>query len=252
LVAIDLVNKCGKEERNNILRWSLRMPDYVIETPPVTSVPVAGESASFPIRRVYCIGRNYAAHAIEMGHDPDREPPFFFQKNPNNLDPSGVFPYPPHTSDVHHEAEVAVYLKSGGTNIPLDQALDHVYGYGLSLDMTRRDLQGEMKKMGRPWEIGKAFERSAPVGPIHTVEQVGHLSDGNLVLTVNGETKQQGDLNQMIWKVPEMISYLSEYFELAAGDVILSGTPSGVGPVVPGDVMELTVEGLGTLNVSVE
>ncbi len=228
------------------------MPDYVIETPPVTALPVANENGAFPVRRVYCIGRNYAAHAVEMGHDPDREPPFFFQKNPNNLDTSGVFPYPPHTSDVHHEAELAVYLKSGGTNIPLDEALDHVYGYGLSLDMTRRDLQGEMKKMGRPWEIGKAFERSAPAGPVHPVAAVGHLAEGSITLKVNGVTKQEGDLNQMIWKVPEMISYLSEYFELAAGDVILSGTPAGVGPVSPGDIMELTVDGLDTLRVTVE
>ena len=227
------------------------MSDFVIETPPVTVVPVAGSEAVFPVRRVYCIGRNYAAHAVEMGHDPDREPPFFFQKNPNNLDASGEFPYPPHTSDVHHEAELAVYLKTGGTNISIEDALDHVYGYGLSLDMTRRDLQGEAKKMGRPWEIGKAFERSAPVGPIHTVEEVGHLPEGALSLTVNGAVKQEGNLNQMIWKVPEMISYLSEYFELAPGDVILSGTPAGVGPVVKGDTMELTIDGLGTLTVTV-
>lgn len=228
------------------------MPNYAIETPPVVSLPIAGSDALFPVRRVYCIGRNYAAHAIEMGHDPDREPPFFFQKNPNNLDPSGSFPYPPHTSDVHHEAEVAVMLKSGGTNISVDSALDHVFGYALSLDMTRRDLQGEMKKMGRPWEIGKAFERSAPVGPIHKVEAVGHVSEGPIVLTVNGAEKQSGDLNQMIWKVPEMIAYLSEYFELAAGDVILSGTPAGVGPVVKGDSMELTVAGLGSMTVTVD
>jgi fumarylpyruvate hydrolase len=229
----------------------LEMSDFVIETPPVTVVPVAGTEAVFPVRRVYCIGRNYAAHAVEMGHDPDREPPFFFQKNPNNLDASGEFPYPPHTSDVHHEAELAVYLKTGGTNISIEDALDHVYGYGLSLDMTRRDLQGEAKKMGRPWEIGKAFERSAPVGPIHTVEEVGHLPEGALSLTVNGAVKQEGNLNQMIWKVPEMISYLSEYFELAPGDVILSGTPAGVGPVVKGDTMELTIDGLGSLTVTV-
>jgi fumarylpyruvate hydrolase len=227
------------------------MSDYVTKVPAVTALPVAGETGLFPVRRVYCIGRNYAAHAVEMGHDPDREPPFFFQKNPNNLDPSGEFPYPPHTSDVHHEAELAVYLKSGGTDIPLDQALDHVYGYGLSLDMTRRDLQGEIKKMGRPWEIGKAFERSAPVGPVHPVNAVGHPSEGALTLKVNGALKQEGDLNQMIWKVPEMISYLSEYFELAAGDVILSGTPAGVGPVSRGDTMEVSVEGLGTLTVKV-
>ncbi|QFS83063.1 Fumarylpyruvate hydrolase [Roseivivax sp. THAF40] len=227
------------------------MANHVIQAPPVPEVPVDGESGTFPVRRVYCIGRNYAAHAVEMGHDPDREPPFFFQKNPNNLDPSGEFPYPPHSSDVHHEAELAVYIGLGGTNIAIEDALTHVYGYGLSLDMTRRDLQGEMKKMGRPWEIGKAFERSAPVGPVHTVEKVGHPAEGQLTLKVNGEVKQEGDLNQMIWKVPEMISYLSEYFELAPGDVILSGTPAGVGPVQKGDKMELSIDGLGTLSVTV-
>ncbi|MEE4189334.1 MAG: fumarylacetoacetate hydrolase family protein [Roseobacter sp.] len=226
------------------------MSDFVIPVPQTVSVPVAGGGA-FPVRRVYCIGRNYAAHAVEMGHDPDREPPFFFQKNPDDLNTTGEFPYPPQSSDVHHEAEVAVFLKSGGTNIPLDSALDHVYGYALSLDMTRRDLQGVAKKMGRPWEIGKAFDASAPVGPIHTVEEIGHLSEGKLTFAVNGETKQEGDLNQMIWKVPEMISYLSEYYTLAPGDVILSGTPAGVGPVAKGDVMTIAVDGLGEMSVTV-
>ncbi|MEJ6687870.1 MAG: fumarylacetoacetate hydrolase family protein [Yoonia sp.] len=227
------------------------MTNYVIETPPVVVLPVSGTDAQFPVRRVYCIGRNYAAHAIEMGHDPDRDDPFFFQKNPNNLDASGDFPYPPHSSDVHHEAEMLVALKSGGTNISVDKALDHVFGYGLSLDMTRRDLQGIQKKMGRPWEIGKAFEQSAPCGPVHPVSEVGHPDQGHLKLTVNGDTRQEGDLNQMIWKVPEMISYLSDYFELAAGDVIMSGTPSGVAAVDKGDVMVLTIDGLGTLEVKV-
>ena len=227
------------------------MSDYVIEAPRQVAIPVAGTGALFPVRRVYCIGRNYAAHAVEMGHDPDREPPFFFQKNPDNLDPSGQFPYPPHTSDVHHEAEVAVALKSGGRDIPLDKALDHVFGYGLALDMTRRDLQGVAKKMGRPWEIGKAFERSAPVGPIHPVSEVGHLDRGRIALQVNGELRQEGDLNQMIWKVPEMISYLSDYFELAAGDVILTGPPSGVGAVERGDKITVTVDGLPSLEVTV-
>lgn len=226
------------------------MHDHVIPAVKVHEIPVEGEGM-FPVRRVYCIGRNYAAHAIEMGHDPNREPPFFFQKNPDNLDPSGEFPYPAHSSDVHHEAEMYVALKSGGTNISVEDALDHVYGYGLSLDMTRRDLQGEMKKMGRPWEIGKAFERSAPCGPVHKAEDVGPLDEGVIRLSVNGETRQQGDLNQMIWKVPEMISYLSDYFELAAGDVILSGTPSGVGPVNRGDVLVLSVDKLGSLTVKV-
>ncbi len=227
------------------------MPSFVIDAPPVVGIPVAGEDTMFPVRRVYCIGRNYAAHAVEMGHDPDREPPFFFQKNPDNLDPSGEFPYPPKTSDVHHEVEMSVALKSGGQNIPLDQALDHVFGYGLALDMTRRDLQGVAKKMGRPWEIGKAFERSAPIGPLHRVEEVGHLDRGPVELVLNGEVRQEGDLNQMIWKVPEMISYLSEYFTLAAGDVILSGTPSGVGPVQKDDVIEVSVKGLGNMAVRV-
>lgn len=226
------------------------MHDHVIPAVKVHEIPLEG-GGKFPVRRVYCIGRNYAAHAIEMGHDPNREPPFFFQKNPDNLDPSGEFPYPAHSSDVHHEAEMYVALKSGGTEISVEDALDHVYGYGLSLDMTRRDLQGEMKKMGRPWEIGKAFERSAPCGPVHKAEDVGPLDEGAIRLSVNGEIRQEGDLNQMIWKVPEMISYLSDYFELAAGDVILSGTPSGVGPVNRGDVLVLSVDKLGSLTVKV-
>ncbi len=227
------------------------MTSFAFRQPPVVGLPVVGSEALFPVRRVYCIGRNYAAHAIEMGHNPDREPPFFFQKNPDNLDPSGEFPYPPRSSDVHHEAELAVMLKSGGSDIPVGKALDHVFGYALSLDMTRRDLQGEQKKLGRPWEVGKAFERSAPVGPVHPVSLVGHLSSGRITLKVDGKLRQEGDLNQMIWKVPEMISYLSEYFELAGGDVILSGTPAGVDSVGRGNVMEVEVAGLGAMRVKV-
>ncbi len=227
------------------------MTDFVFSPPPVVALPVLGTDEVFPVRRVYCIGRNYADHAREMGHDPDREPPFFFQKNPDNLDPSGQFPYPPQTQDVHHEVELAVMLKSGGVNIPVDQAEGCIFGYALSLDMTRRDLQGAQKKLGRPWEIGKAFERSAPVGPIHPITTTGALSSGRIWLDVNGETRQDGDLKQMIWKVSEMISFLSEYFELAEGDVILSGTPAGVGPVVQGDVLEAGVEGLGEMTVTV-
>lgn len=227
------------------------MPRFVIDPPAIVALPIVGTDDLFPVRRVYCIGRNYAAHAIEMGHNPDREPPFFFQKNPSNLDPSGKFPYPPQSTDVHHEVEVAVMLKSGSANIAIEQALGHVYGYALSLDMTRRDLQGAQKKMGRPWEIGKAFECSAPVGPIHPVSAVGHLSEGSITLKVNGDLRQEGDMNQMIWKVPEMISYLSKYFEVAAGDVILSGTPAGVGPIVKGDIMDISARGLGTMTVPV-
>ena len=227
------------------------MSKFVIETAPVVAIPVFGSDALFPVRRIYCIGRNYAAHSVEMGGDPNRETPFFFQKNPDNLDASGEFPYPPHSSDVHHEIEMAVALKSGGTNIALGEALDRVFGYGVSLDMTRRDLQAQAKKLGRPWEISKAFERSAPIGLIHPASETGYLGSGRIELKVNGEIRQQGDLNQMVWKVPEMISYLSEYFELAAGDVILSGTPSGVGPVSVGDRMEASIAGLSSKLVKV-
>jgi fumarylpyruvate hydrolase len=227
------------------------MQTFVFAPPAVPAVPVDGTSDLFPVRRVYCIGRNYAAHAVEMGHDPDKEPPFFFQKNPDNLNTSGTFPYPPKSDDVHHEIELAVALKSGGRNIPVNKALDHVFGYAVSIDMTRRDLQGNAKKMGRPWEIGKAFEQSAPITPIVPAADCGHLSEGKIQLTVNGDLRQEGDLNQMIWKVPEMISYLSEYFELAPGDVIQTGTPAGVGPVVRGDKLVGSVEGLATLEVTV-
>ncbi len=227
------------------------MPDYVISTPPVVGIPVTGGAEVFPVRRVYCIGRNYAAHTIEMGGNPDREPPFFFQKNPDNLDASGEFPYPAHSSDVHHEVELAIALKAGGTAIAVDQALAHVFGYAVAIDMTRRDLQAEAKKMSRPWETSKAFEHSAPVGPIHPAAKVGHPDRGLIALKVNGAPRQEGDLNQMIWKVPEMISFLSEYFELAPGDLILSGTPAGVGPVAKGDRLEASIEGLGGIVVAV-
>lgn len=227
------------------------MPDFTFPPAPQVTLPIDGSDAVFPVRRVYCIGRNYAAHAIEMGHDPDRDPPFFFQKNPDNLKTGTTFSYPTQTKDVHHEIEMVVALQSGGANIPLDQSLDHVFGYGVGLDMTRRDLQGIAKDMGRPWEIGKAFEGSAPVGALRPVSAIGHPSQGLVQLKVNGLVKQTGDLNQMIWKVPEMICYLSAYFELAAGDVIMTGTPSGVGAVVPGDVMECHVEGVGDLTITV-
>lgn len=227
------------------------MPPYVIEPVRVPGIPVTGADALFPVRRVYCIGRNYAAHTIEMGGDPDREPPFFFQKNPDNLDPGGVFPYPARSADVHHEIELVVALKSGGAGIAPQDALGHVWGYAVGLDMTRRDLQAAAKQAGRPWEIGKAFERSAPIGPLRPVSQVGHPAAGAVELKVNGAVRQQGDLGQLIWKVPEMIAYLSDHFELAAGDVIFTGTPAGVGAVVPGDVMEASIEGVGTLTVKV-
>lgn len=225
---------------------------YVFPPPKQVTLPVRDSDAAFPVHRIYCVGRNYAAHAVEMGHDPDKEPPFFFQKNPDNLLPEGRdFPYPAKTEDVHHEIELAVALKSGGADISVDNALDCVFGYGISLDMTRRDLQGQMKKLGRPWEIGKAFEFSAPCTELIPADKIGHPDRGAIWLKVDGDFRQRGDLNQMIWKVPEMISYLSELFTLQAGDIILTGTPSGVGPVKRGDRMHGHVEGVGDLNVAV-
>ncbi|MDC0435404.1 fumarylacetoacetate hydrolase family protein [bacterium] len=220
--------------------------------PEQATLSIAGSTKTFPVHRVYCVGRNYAAHAVEMGHDPDKEPPFFFQKNPDNLIPDATeFPYPKISKDVHHEMELLVALKSGGDDIPVEKALDCVYGYGLSLDMTRRDMQGEMKKLGRPWEIGKAFEMSAPAGPVMPVEQVGHPDTGEIWLKVNDEIRQSGDLNQMIWKTAEMIAILSTLFTLRPGDVILTGTPSGVGPVERGDKMHGYIAGVGELHVVV-
>lgn len=225
---------------------------YLFTPPSMPTLPVQGRVELFPVHRLYCIGRNYADHAVEMGHDPDKEPPFFFQKNPDGLvQPGNHFPYPPKTNDVHHEIELVVALKEGGTNIPVDDALTHVFGYGVGLDMTRRDLQGEAKKLGRPWEIGKAFEHAAPCSPLVPASAIGHPDHGAITLEINGELRQSGDLDQMIWKVPEMISYLSEYFTMAPGDLIFSGTPAGVGPVVRGDKLRGAVNGVGTIEVEV-
>ncbi len=224
----------------------------VIPLPAPVLLPVANSDRAFPVRRVYCVGRNYAAHAIEMGHDPDREPPFFFQKNPDNLTVQRAeFPYPPLSTDVHHEVELVVLLKGGGDNIDSGNALDCVYGYAVGIDFTRRDLQAEAKAAGKPWAAAKAFEHSAPVSEIVPAEAIGHPAAGNIWLTVNGDRKQQGDLNQMIWKAPEVIAELSKLFTLAAGDVIMTGTPSGVGPVSRGDVVSCGIDGVATLTVTV-
>ncbi len=204
------------------------------------------------MHRIYCVGRNYAAHAIEMGHDPDREAPFFFQKNPDTLvADGGEFPYPDKSGDVHYELELVVALACGGKDIPQDRALDCVYGYAVGLDMTRRDLQGEAKKMGRPWEVGKAFDHSAPCSAIVPADVIGHPTSGRVWLEVNGELRQEGDLNQMIWKVPEMIAYLSGLFTLAPGDLVFSGTPAGVGATVRGDVLRGGVDGVGGIALTV-
>jgi fumarylpyruvate hydrolase len=222
--------------------------NYVIAPPAVVSVPVRGQSARYPVRRIYCVGRNYAEHAREMGHDPDRELPFFFQKNPDNLLLDNAdFPYPTMTKNLHHEIELVVAMGKGGRDIPADKALAHVYGYALGLDLTRRDLQNEAKKTGRPWEIGKAFEHSAPMTDIVPATDCGHLSQGAIWLKVNGEVRQQSDLTQLIWNIPEIIAHLSAIFELREGDLIMTGTPAGVAAVQPGDVMEGFCEGVGTL-----
>ncbi len=224
---------------------------YLFAPPAIPALPIRGSSALFPVHRIYCVGRNYAAHAVEMGHDPNREPPFFFQKSPDNLVLSGEFPYPPATGDVHHEIEMVAALAKGGSEIPVDAALACVYGYAVGLDMTRRDLQAKAKDLGRPWEVGKAFEASAPCSPLVPASALGHPSAGAIWLDVNGGRRQTGDLNQMIWKVPEIISYLSGLFTLAPGDVIFTGTPSGVAAVSRGDQLVGHVDGVGDLKVMV-
>ncbi len=229
---------------------------YVLPVPSIPAIPVAGSADLLPVRRVYCVGRNYAAHAREMGADPTREPPFFFMKPADALQPvmegeTADHPYPPKTGNYHFEIELVVALAKGGRDIPVAQALDHVFGYAVGLDMTRRDLQDEAKQLRRPWELGKAADRSGPVGPIHPVSQVGHPAGGAISLTVDGVSRQKADLSDMIWSVAEQIAYLSSYFELAPGDVIFSGTPDGVGAVTQGQTMVGTVKGLGEIRLRV-
>ena len=225
--------------------------EFVIPAPPTPTLAVEGEKGRFPVFRIFCVGRNYAEHAREMGHDPNREPPFFFMKPASAVVTDNAdFPYPSATKDVHHEMELVVAIGKGGANIPAAKALDHVYGYAVGLDMTRRDLQGEAKKMGRPWEMGKSFDNSAPCTALKTAAMVGHPAKGAIWLKVNGKITQEGDLSQMIWNVPETISYLSQLITLRAGDLIMSGTPAGVGPVKAGDRLEGHVDGVGDLTVT--
>ena len=220
------------------------------------TIPVVGSDTQFPVRRIYCIGRNYAAHAREMGSDPTREPPFFFQKPTDAIQYVAVggvtdHPYPTLTKNYHYEVELVAALSKGGRSIPIEKALDHVYGYALGLDMTRRDLQRGMGDQKKPWEIGKSFDFSAPVGPLHPASQIGHFRDGAIWLKVNGTIKQNANLNQMIWSVAEQISQLSAAFELMPGDIIYSGTPENVGPVVKGDVIECHIDKLPNLSVKI-
>lgn len=231
------------------------MTTTIIPAHPVAALHVAGSDAIFPVRRVYCVGRNYAEHAKEMGFT-GREDPFFFCKPADALlnvadGQTGTMPYPPKTSNLHYEIELVVALDKGGRDLTAEQAAACVWGYAIGLDMTRRDLQGEAKKQGRPWEVGKAFDHSAPIGPLYPREKVGTLDAGTISLSVNGTVKQSSDLSQMIWNVAESIAYLSGLFELKAGDIIFTGTPEGVGPVVAGDTMVGAVAGLGELHVLV-
>ncbi|PVZ42703.1 fumarylacetoacetate hydrolase family protein [Pseudomonas sp. CC120222-01a] len=229
---------------------------YLFEPAATTSLPIAGSDQRFPVRRVYCVGRNYAAHAREMGFDPDREPPFFFCKPADAVVPVAdgqtlELPYPAETSNYHYEIELVAAIGKGGRNIPLDQADEHVFGYAVGLDMTRRDLQMKMREMGRPWEIGKAFDASAPIAALYPASQVGHPTQAGLWLQVEGQDRQRSDIDKLIWSVPETIAYLSRFFELQPGDLIMTGTPEGVGPVVAGELMVGGVDGLGELHVRV-
>lgn len=224
---------------------------YIFAPQPQPALPIVGSASLFPVHRIYCVGRNYAEHAKEMGHDPNKEPPFFFQKNPDNIVLDGRFPYPTQSKDVHFEIELVVALKSGGANIAAADAMKHVFGYCVGLDMTRRDLQGQMKKLGRPWEIGKAFEHSAPMTALVPAEKVSLPLKGSISLDVNGVRKQSGDLAEMIWDVPHQIAFLSTLFDLKAGDLIMTGTPAGVGPIAKGDRMVGAVAGVGEIAVTV-
>lgn len=225
---------------------------FVFQPHAVTAVPIVGESATFPVHRVYCVGRNYAAHAREMGKDPEKEPPFFFLKPADGVVPGGGdIHYPPGTKNYHHEIELVVAIGKGGRRIPVADAPSHILGYAVGLDMTRRDLQFAARDLGRPWDFGKSFDESAPVGPIHRAAQTGHPTKGAVSLEVNGEVRQKGDLADLIWSVPETISFLSDYYTLVPGDLIFTGTPAGVAAVVPGDKLVGKVEGFGTLEVTI-
>jgi len=224
---------------------------YVIAEPPQPAIAVAGRSETFPVRRIWCVGRNYLEHVREMGND-ERQPPFFFAKHADMIVPDGArVPYPPLTKDLHHEVELVVALKDGGADLAEAAALDAVYGYGVGIDLTRRDLQFASREKKQPWEIGKSFEASAPVGALRPAAEIGHPAKGRIWLKVNGADKQDGDLDQMIWSVPEIVARLSRQVRLAAGDIIMTGTPAGVGPLTPGDKVEAGIDGIGDLRIEI-
>jgi fumarylpyruvate hydrolase len=228
---------------------------YAVEPAPIQSLAIAGREERFPVNRVFCVGRNYAAHAREMGKDPDREPPFFFMKPANAVvDATAVktIPYPPRSQDFHHEIELVAAIGKGGRDIPEAEALSHVYGYAVGLDMTRRDLQLEARDKGRPWEFGKSFAHSAPIGALRRAEDIGHPEAAAITLTVNGQPRQSSDIAKLIWSVAECIAVLSQYEALEPGDLIMTGTPEGVKAVVPGDVLNGAIAGIGDIEIRVE
>ena len=229
--------------------------EFAVSPPPQPALAVAGRGERFPVNRIFCVGRNYAAHAREMGKDPDRDPPFFFMKPACAAIQAGAeevsIPYPPMTANFHHEIELVVSIGKGGADIPVERALEHVYGYAVGLDMTRRDLQLEARDKGRPWEFGKSFAKSAPTGPIHRAQDIGHPAQAAITLTVSGTMKQSSDIAKLIWSVPECIAYLSRYETLEPGDIIMTGTPEGVNAVVRGDLMRGAIMGLGEIVVRV-
>lgn len=227
------------------------MSSYVIDQPKVAAIPVAG-GGLFPVRRIFCVGRNYAEHTREMGGDPDREEPFFFTKPSDAVLTDGAdMPYPPKTADLHHEMELVVAIGTGGKDIAEADALAHVFGYAAGFDMTRRDLQGAAKKAGKPWDMGKGFDASAPIGELVPAAKAGHPDKGLIELKVNGKVRQSSDLAKMIWNVPETISYLSGFVTLAPGDLIMTGTPEGVAAVVKGDLLEGAIAGVGTVRTKI-
>lgn len=225
---------------------------YVFQPKDPATVAVAESNDRIPVRRIFCVGRNYAAHAREMGKDPDRDPPFFFTKPADAVVESGeTVSYPPETENFHYEAELVAVIGTGGTNIAEEDSLTHVWGYAVGNDLTRRDLQLKAREQGRPWDWGKAFDRSAVIGPVHPATRVGHPDKGSITLTINGETRQDADLSELIWSVPEIISILSHSIALEPGDLIMTGTPAGVGAMVPGDVCTVTIAGLGSITTPI-
>lgn len=225
---------------------------YVFQPKEPATVAVAESNDRIPVRRIFCVGRNYAAHAREMGKDPDRDPPFFFTKPADAVVESGeTVAYPPETENFHYEAELVAVIGTGGTNIAEENSLTHVWGYAVGNDLTRRDLQLKAREQGRPWDWGKAFDRSAVIGPVHPATRVGHPDKGSITLTINGETRQDADLSELIWSVPEIISILSHSIALEPGDLIMTGTPAGVGAMVPGDVCTVTIAGLGSITTPI-